>query len=594
MEEKKIQKDKVRFFQKHWVHIGLIILLTFGVYANSFKNEFVYDDEVVIVENNFIKDWKNFPKIFTKDYFVLAQEVSYRPICTLSFFIDYSLWKLNTFGWHLTNICFHTANAIIIYFLIRLMFSYSLTSSLPNSLTALLTALFFALHPVQTEAVNGISFREDLISFFFFFLLAFHLYLRSTQTLNHQSIRLSNYPTIQPTNYLLYFASLISFIFALFSKEMAIILPLALILYEFCFGEHIFYTSNFASSFKHFIRKYFFYFLIIGFYLYVRFFLFKPQGIVMGIDASSPPEYPGGSFYSALCTMGKVIIQYLKLLFFPLKLSLSYDFFPISCSFLERETLFSFVILILVLFFALKIYNHSKKLFFSIFFFFISLLPVSNIYPFDGIMAERYLYFPNLGFSIFLVALLTLLTTKIKKISFQKFVKLAIIPLLLGYTIRTFFRNFDWRNELILYQKTIKDFPNSAQGHYLLGSFYLTKKKDYIKAIEEFKQCLKFIPFHVDSYYSLGVAYERTKEYDKAITYYRKAIALEPNYWEAHRNLGVIYGIKGMFEKASHHFKRVIEIKPNCTMAQQVYRSLSKSLERRRALKSLEKLRQDK
>ncbi len=136
--------------------IILIIFITALVYANSLKNSFVWDDYVVIVDNNFVKSWKNFPAIFRKSYLspfiksgsyffvdssIGSGETSYRPVVTLSYFFDYSLWRLNAFGYHLTNLLLHITNAVLLYFLINLIAK--------NKKIALLSSLLFALHPAN-------------------------------------------------------------------------------------------------------------------------------------------------------------------------------------------------------------------------------------------------------------------------------------------------------------------------------------------------------------------------------------------------------------------------------------------------------------
>ena len=104
-----------------WQHILLIIVLGFIVYSNSLSNPFTYDDMYNIVDNSFIKDLKNIKDLFTTKYFVLAQESSYRPVVTLSYFINYSLCKLNVIGWHIVNVLFHVVNGVVIYLLICLI-----------------------------------------------------------------------------------------------------------------------------------------------------------------------------------------------------------------------------------------------------------------------------------------------------------------------------------------------------------------------------------------------------------------------------------------------------------------------------------------
>ena len=138
--------------------LGLIIL-SFAAYLNTLPNTFVFDDIYVISGNYFIRDWKNFWGLFTSKYFAASGELSYRPVVTLSYFVDYSLWHLNPMGYHLTNIILHTLNSTILFFLVQRM--------VRNTPLAFLASLFFACHPVLSEAVNAISYREDLLCCYF-------------------------------------------------------------------------------------------------------------------------------------------------------------------------------------------------------------------------------------------------------------------------------------------------------------------------------------------------------------------------------------------------------------------------------------------
>jgi len=155
--------------KKHLFAVSLIFALTLLTYANSFKNEFVYDDHSLIVENEFIKNPKNLTKIFSRDYFFLAREKSYRPLCTTSFFLDYSLWKLNVFGWHLTNLSLHIANAILVYFLVTFIFSQSSTK--PINLSTYQP--IFSLAPASFLPFSLKRWRSPYLWFFSFIIFVF-------------------------------------------------------------------------------------------------------------------------------------------------------------------------------------------------------------------------------------------------------------------------------------------------------------------------------------------------------------------------------------------------------------------------------------
>jgi len=560
--ENKIEKEKVGFSQKRWVHIGLIILLTLGVYANSLKNDFLYDDHYLILKNDFIKNWKNLPKIFTEQYFVLAQKASYRPVHTLSLFIDYSLWKLNVSGWRLTNILLHILNAILIYFLISFTFSHSLTSSLPHSLTALITTLLFALHPVQSENINCVSFREDPFSFFFF-LLSFLLYLKATQSPNYQITELLNHPVTQsPSHPILYFASCISFILALFSKEMVLSLPLILLLYDFCFSE--------PNSLFRYYKRYLPYFIIAILYFLITYFLLRPSsGVIMGIDFSQEKRFLfDRTHLLSFLALPRIIIYYLKLLFFPVKLLADYANYLEQPSFFQPKIALSFVFLMIILIAGIKTYKHSKKIFFCIFYFFITLLPVSSIIPFGGLMAERYLYFPSLGFCM----LFAITVTKIYNSypSLRTGVILFSIFSLSLYSVRTIIRNRDWKDEITLWSAMIRDFPGAQRARLTLKTLLTERgisyveKRQYKEAIDDFKRVLEIAPNEAEGWANLGTVYYEKGEYEQAINSYKTALKINSGFDPIiYKGIGKAYMAKGQYEQAINAFTEVIRFHPD-------------------------------
>src|SRR3990167_3291550 len=209
-------KNTVTCTEKPFFIFILILTSSFSIllYLNTTHGKFVYDDFKIIVENCFIKEWKYFPKIFTKDYFTISGEMSYRPIVTISYFIDYAIWRLNPFGFHLTNVILHTLNGVLFYFL--------LNTVLQNKKIVLLSVLFFVTHLALLETINCVGYREDLLSATF--LLASLIYFVKSDTIL--------YKKSDKRRFTLYYAiSILSYLCALFSKEMAITFPLILLLF---------------------------------------------------------------------------------------------------------------------------------------------------------------------------------------------------------------------------------------------------------------------------------------------------------------------------------------------------------------------------
>lgn len=151
-----------------------------------------------------------------------------------------------------------------------------------------MACLIFCAHPVLAEAVNAISYREDLLSATFY-LAAFHFYLKACQ---------QRFP-------LWYSVSLICYLMGLFSKEMAITLPVLVVCYD------ILGHSKARLTRSH-VRNYLGYALASIYYILIRFvFLHNPT--------ESYIPYPQNSIWVNFLTMPKVLASYIRLLFFSRK-----------------------------------------------------------------------------------------------------------------------------------------------------------------------------------------------------------------------------------------------------------------------------------
>ena len=496
----------------------ILVVISVIVFCNTLDNTFVYDDSVTIVKNNLIKNWKNFHTLFSFNYFILSGELSYRPLVTLSYFIDYSLWEANPGGFHLTNLLLQTANTLLFY-----VFLKRVTKS--NTL-AFFSTLLFTTHPILTETVNSISYREDLLTALFF-LIAFILFLKI------------NEKTLPRYKFLLFYAgSLLSYLLSLFSKEMAITLPILLVLFD------IFYSSS-GNPLQTLIKRlksiYIGYFCITGFYLFIQFIMFRHVYIRLNQTKQS------------LFVMIKVLASYIKLLFLPFNLNADYVIPPITTG------IISFIISVLlvttVTIITIRLCKNNKQYWFFISWFFVTLLPVSNVIPIGNIMAERYLYIPIMGFSGIIGIL-------IQKFNFKKplaTICFAIVIFILG--VMCICRNGIWRDELTLWYSTSIREPNSARAHHNLGVVH-SSKDFYDYAEYEYKKTLEINPKDIEAHYNLGNAYERKGILDNAIKEYQDAIRYNPYYADAYNNLGSIYKKTQLLDKAIEHYKKAIQCNP--------------------------------
>ncbi len=505
--------------------VVLIILAAVAVYGNTLHHCFLYDDHQTIVENELIKSRKNLPLMVRDDYYRLSGEQSYRPFVTLTYFLDYSIWKLNPFGYHLTNVLLHLINGVLLYFLLRLL--------LKKNLFALIFSVFFLVHPLVTEAVNCVSFREDLMTLTFC-LLSFLFYLRGRE--DHFRRR---------KGALLYFLSSVCFILALLAKEMAISFPLILLLYEWMFP-----VKDKDESRAVFFRIYP-YFLLLAIFLALRFTAFA---------ARPDADYPIVPLSVRLFTTTRIVLTYFKLFVWPVALSAEY-LFPLEDSLTPVVAGMIFGVVIIVCLLLIVSRRVSRETLFAAAWFLLSFLPIINVYPLKNAAAERYLYLPVAVFAVWLGTAAAGIYPRMR-FGRRKIAAGLFFLVLAGFAARAVIRNLDWREEFGFYLKTLKSCPNSSRFHYNVGAYYMEQKK-FETARKELNACLALAPDDYQAYNCLGIISAELKEDEPAFDYFWKSLRIRPDYGSAGFNLGNLYYRKEMLKEAIRPYQIALAQAPN-------------------------------
>jgi len=534
-------KNKSTYTETPFFICILILIPAFSLllYLNTTHGKFVYDDFKIIVENCFIKEWKYFPKIFTKDYFTISGEMSYRPIVTITYFIDYAIWRSKPFGFHLTNVIVHTLNTVLFYLF--------LNAVLQNKKIVLLSALFFVTHMALLETINCIGYREDLLSATF--LLVSLIYFVKSDTIL--------YKKSDKKRFTLYYAiSLIAYLCALFSKEMAITFPVLLLLFVVFPDQKIW-----PDIVKRFKGIYTGYIAVSLFYVIIRFVIFKNPAL--------KATYQPGGFWVNTFTMIKILASYIKLSFFPFNLNADYVV-PLVKTPLEGSFILS-VIFLVSIFILFVILIKSRNMFSCwMAWFFIMILPVMNILPIGNIMAERYLYIPVMGFCVakaILIYRITDRTLSPRAIPMRRIVQLTLVTLMIGgYGFSIIWKNGDWRDEFTLWTKTIQRAPDSHRAHCNLGIVYMENGLTE-KAQMEYQTALELNPQNANIHNNLGAVYTKKGLEDQALIEYKEAINLDNSYAQPHNNLGNIYFNKGLIDKAKAEYEEALRIKPDHALA---------------------------
>ena len=140
--------------------------LLFAAYANVFGNAFHFDDSHVVVDNLYIRNLANAGRFFTdvRTVSALPQNQNYRPLVTLSLAVDYLIGHgLSTRAFHLDQLFLLVLLGVAIFFFyLRVM---ECASPAPmNRFLALLAATLFCVHTVNTETMNLMHARSEILS----------------------------------------------------------------------------------------------------------------------------------------------------------------------------------------------------------------------------------------------------------------------------------------------------------------------------------------------------------------------------------------------------------------------------------------------
>lgn len=485
--------------------IGLIVIS----YGNSVINRFSYDDISVVAENKFITDIAGIKKLFGSDYFALSGEKTYRPVVTLTYIADCYFWGKNPHGYHLTNLVLHTVSAAVV-FLVGLML-------LNNKYIALTGALLFGCHPVFTESVCSVAFREDILCAIFMFS-AFLCYLLFRK---HENI------------IFMVFAWLF-YLISVFSKEMGVVLLPVMVIFD------LFYFRK-PESWVVFCLNYILIAMVTAFFFTVRFYWLNNPGDFFYRIPFSPAVFL------------KSLVSYWSLYFFPLNLRPLYyhnKLMPFT-----RDIIFAVISLSVGLYGFISLKQKEKKT--AVFFIvitYISFLPVLNIYPIRHVFAERYMYLPALGFLFFMA----IVFYNVKILAKSIYINILLMSILVVFSSASMARNSVWMNNFTLWHNAAKKNPWLAEAFFSLGHAYQTRG-NFKKAVQAYKKAIKLNPDYFDSYVNLGKAYEDKGFIKESIRYYKAASEIKPEESVAHFNLALIYFRIDEADKALHEFKECVK-----------------------------------
>ncbi len=529
--------------------ITIFLLLTLAIafaYANSLNARFVYDDYAFVYNNEAIRTFSPLSKfLFSPKAF--SQPVSYhvyRPLASFSFAVNYALNGLDPFGYHLVNLIFHALNALLLFLLLQQIGFQPIPS--------FAGALIFAIHPVHTEAVTWISGRGNVL-FMFFFLLAYLLYVKADTNAGMRRAFLLG-------------GAVAAYGLSLLSKEMALPLPAIL------FGHDLYFHREW--NFNKWLQRLWFY---VPFGLLAIAFVALRAHVLGRVGQVT---YHGGSAYTTFLAMLRAVVIYARLLLAPVGLSLSRHFQP-SHSIFDASVFPNLCLIFMAILAGIITFWRAPRFSFSLYWFGVALLPVSNIIPVNAIVADRFLYGPSIGFCM-LVALLTVKVGEMRR-SQQLLANVALFTMVFCFMTLTIDRNRDWKNPVLLWLKTVKSSPTSFVAFNNLGFEYM-KLGQIPEAIDAFNKAIELKSDSPEARLNLARCYSQLGRIDEAIQYYNAALTHLDKPAEVRYELGILLERRGSADAAIAQYEAAVKENPSLLNAHRRLASLYSTRDVSRAI----------
>ena len=514
----------------------ILLFLGFLIYYNTRNVPFYFDDYDSIIDNPTIKNLNYF-----KQYNGIYDLMHIRYFSYLSFAINFHYSGMGVVGYHITNIAIHFLSSIMVMLLIiQILNSPAVKDSLTDDdkfKIAVFGSILFLVHPIQTQAVTYIVQRmTSLATLFYLTTVFFFVWGRN---LYYSSSTIKNKLVVVP----LFLASTIAFFLSLFSKEIAVTLPISIVMCELLFIRNKKMEISWGVVGT-----------IIAFFSFALILVITKYGLPIEADNIPRQVY--------LFTQIDVMFTYFRLLFFPVYQNIDYDF-PLRSSLVDPELIIKLLLILAILFYAIKEAKRNKIISFGIFWFFITISVESSIIPIRDVINEHRLYLPMFGFVIMTGVFLLKMS---KRISSQKTFNIMFLILIAVLSTLSYERNKLWNNPDKMWSDVISKSPAKDRPYLARGSFYL-REKQADAAIADFLKVISLNKKEFRAYDNIGYAYQTKDMYDQAIKYHDIAIQMNPNSAFSYNNRGVCLLYLKKWDMAILDFNKAISLQNTYTDA---------------------------
>ena len=541
-----------------------IILFVAACYYPAMQNGYIWDDDSYVTQNVTLRSAHGLYRM----WFELRAIPQYYPLVHTMYWLEYHIWGLNPFGYHLVNIFLHAVNALLLWYLLRKL-------SVPGSWLA---AALFALHPVHVESVAWITERKNVLSAFFYFL-SLIAYIRAAGLA--QPISVSG--VAKETNYFrFYLLSLLLFIAALLSKTVTCSLPAVILLITWWKRGRL--TAQDITPLAPFF--------IIGAGLGLQTAWLEEYGVGAQGDEFSY------SIAERFQIAGRAFWFYLEKLFLPWPLAFFYQRWVVGVQvwwqyIFPASAIAGLASLVLL---HKKIGRGAAT---AMLFFAGTLFPALgffNVLPMRfSFVADHFQYLASIGpLVLFAAALQWSFSKSPARLKAIEAVIVSAVLIILGAL--TWQQSKIYKNEETLWLDTLVKNPSSWVAHMNLGkavfdqgrtdeaiqcfqdALYikpdipmtlcnlgaaLIKKGDYEQALLHLKEAVRLYPDYAEAYFNLGAAAALTHKENEAVEYFMQSLKLRPESFKTYYTLGQVFSRQNKLEGAAYCYSQALLLDPD-------------------------------
>ncbi len=522
-----------RLWDHTWISL-LLILAVFAAFYPSLENDWIWDDTGNYVDNY---RYRGFSSTHLKWIFTTTFPGHYQPLTWLTHSLDYKLWGMGPFGYHLGSVVIHAANAILLYFLTLAFLRTnpqwrSLSHTLKLRLSCAAGALLFALHPLRVESVAWITERRDVLSGFFY-LLTLICYLKIYRSDGSRSTKAAAWV-------------LIFFICSLLSKPWGITLPaILLILDVYPLRRFDADKSWVRSAWNLLVEK-------IPIILIAAAFAFVAVIAQEGWSIRTAGHSLTDRFIQA--AYGLSFYPFKTLL--PINLSplylLPHDFNPFQAKYILIALLTPAATIGLFLKWRRWPWGITAWICYAAI-----VSPVLGLSQSGNqIAADRYTYLSCLPLTVLAAAGLY----SLGKPGWWKRVMVTGSVILIILAVLTNLQSRVWKDRLSLWNHALKINPANYIAYDNRAPAY-TKMGDLDAAMADYNEAIRLNPNLADAYYGRGGVWDKMGNPEKALDDYNKAIEIKPDFLSAYNNRGNIRQSLEDYAAALADYSQAISLK---------------------------------